>query len=55
MYEDIQTFVSTCTPCQKFEKLSLIVPLQPLQVRQMFQTWGVDIIGPINPATENGN
>jgi hypothetical protein len=41
--------------CQKFEKLLLIVPLQPLQVRQMFQTWGVDIIGPINPATENGN
>jgi hypothetical protein len=55
LYEDVKDYVRTCTACQQFEKLSVIVPVQPVEPKHIFQTWGCNIIGPINPVTERGH
>jgi hypothetical protein len=55
MYDAIVDYVRSCADCQKFERLNIQLPVQPFQVSNLFQRFGVDIIGPILPVSERGH
>jgi hypothetical protein len=55
MNDAIVDYVCSCADCQKFQRLNIHLPVQPFQVSNLFQRFGVDIIGPISPVSERGH
>jgi len=50
MEEDFQTHVKVCVPCQKpTQEINSIIYPWP------FDTWGIDLIGMINPHSREGH
>jgi alpha-L-fucosidase len=54
MYKSIENYIQQCDVCQRRGKPKRTDPLHPIPVREIFDMWGIDIVGPL-PETENGN
>ena len=46
MLTSIQAYVQTCNICQRRGKPKRTEPLNPIQVGELFDRWGMDIVGP---------
>ena len=51
MFKDAEEWVKKCDSCQYFKgKVQLeALPLKPIVIKEPFQQWGLDFIGPIHP------
>jgi len=51
LFKDAHALLRTCETCRKtvgkIKKISF--PLQPITVEELFQQWGLEIIGYVNP------
>jgi Integrase zinc binding domain/Integrase core domain len=54
MCKDINEYVKSCDVCQRSQKPQRHEALNPIPVGNIFEKWGMDIIGPLNE-TEQGN
>jgi transposase InsO family protein len=54
MRKDISEYVKTCYKCQQRGSLKQNNPKRTIEPGDIFERWGVDIVGPL-PVTERGN
>jgi transposase InsO family protein len=54
MFKTIEEYVKTCASCQRRGKPKRTEPLHPIPVGEIFDRWGMDIVGPISE-TRQGN
>ena len=56
MFADAHQFVPCCDPCQQIGRPTgtSTMPLVPILARVPFEKWGIDFVGPIAPASCNG-
>ncbi len=57
MYRDAKLYCLFCETCQYRKPKHIVtrMPLQPIQVSGILDKWGVDIVGPIRPASIYGH
>ena len=57
-HNDVKNYVKTCPVCQRSDKSNgskvQSIPVLPFPVSDVFETMGIDVIGPL-PTTERGN
>ena len=56
MFADAHNYVKKCDACQRIGKptISMSMPLVPILAEAPFEKWGIDFVGPIAPASRNG-
>src|ERR1043165_4516025 len=54
MYKDVEEYVKTCYECQMRGGPKKNNPIRMIPPMDLFQKWGIDIVGPL-PTTEDGN
>jgi transposase InsO family protein len=56
LFSDAHIYVRKCDPCQRVGKPtpSKAMPLNPILAQIPFEKWGIDFVGPIKPASRNG-
>jgi len=52
MFKDMHAFYKTCENCQKLGFISKchMMPLNPILVIEIFNCWGIDLMGPFPPS-----
>ena len=56
MFSDAHQYVRRCDPCQRTGRptSTSAMPLNPILAQAPFEKWGIDFVGPIAPASHNG-
>ena len=56
MFSDAHQYVRRCDPCQQTGRptATSAMPLNPILAQAPFEKWGIDFVGPIAPASRNG-
>jgi len=56
MFSDAHQYVRRCDPCQRIGRPTgtSAMPLVPILAQAPFEKWGIDFVGPIAPASRNG-
>ena len=56
MFTDAHQFARRCDPCQRIGRPTdtSAMPLVPILAQAPFEKWGIDFVGPIAPASRNG-
>ena len=56
LFKDAHRYTRHCDPCQRVGRptSSSAMPLVPILAQAPFEKWGIDFVGPIAPASRNG-
>lgn len=53
-FTDLKNYIVTCEACQLFDPANNNIPPHPIEATRIFETWGLDFVGPL-PTTPRGN